>query len=90
MSRNGISPGNLGLIATEGAGSTGPGDPYLSRFPDIYSNVSVRSIVRPHLLGRYFNASNAIENHNMIRQSDLSLEKYWVNRNIRINVRETR
>ena len=31
----------LGFIATEGAGSTEPGDPYLSCFPDIYSNVSV-------------------------------------------------
>ena len=68
----------LGFIATEGAGSTEPGDPYLSRFPDIYSNVSVRPVVRPHLLGRYFNACNAIDNHNRMRQSDLSLEKYWV------------
>ena len=51
----------LGFIATEGAGSTEPGDPYLSRFPEIYSNVSVRSVVRPHLLGRYFNACNEIK-----------------------------
>ena len=68
----------LGFIATEGAGSTEPGDPYLSRFPDIYSNVSVRPVVRPHLLGRYFNACNAIENHNRMRQSDPVLEKYWM------------
>ena len=46
----------LGFIATEGAGSTEPGYPYLSRFPDIYSNVSVRPVVRTHLLVRYFNA----------------------------------
>ena len=31
----------LGFIATERSGSTEPGDPYLSRFPDIYSDVSV-------------------------------------------------
>ena len=31
----------LGFIATEGSGSTEPGDTYLSCFPDIYSNVSV-------------------------------------------------
>ena len=61
----------LGFVATEGAGSTEQGDPYLSFFPDIYSNVSVRPIVSPHLLGRYFNACNAIENHNSMRQSDL-------------------
>ena len=60
----------LGFIATEGAGSTEPGDPYLSRFPDIYSNVSVRPIVCPHLLGRYLNACNAIDNQNRMRQSD--------------------
>ena len=37
----------LGYIDTEGAGSTEPGDPYLSHFPDIYSNVSVRPVVIP-------------------------------------------
>ena len=68
----------LGFIATEGAGSTEPGDPYLFSFPEIYSNVSVRPVVCPHLLGRYFNACNSIDNHNRIRQSDLSLDKYWV------------
>ena len=68
----------LGFIATEGARSTEPGDPYLSRFLDIYSNVSVRPFVFPHLLGRYFNACNAIDNHNRMRQSDLLLDKYWV------------
>ena len=68
----------LGFIATEGAGSTEPGDPYLSLFPDIYSNVSVLPVVCPHLLGRYFNACNAIYNHNRMRQYDLLLDKYWV------------
>ena len=57
----------LGFIATEGAGSTEPGDPYLSRFPDIYYNVPVRPVVRPHFLGRYFNACNAIDNQNRMR-----------------------
>ena len=50
----------LGFIATEGSVSTEPGDPYLSRFPDIYSNVSVSPVVRPHLIGRYLNACNTI------------------------------
>ena len=57
----------LGFIATEGAGSTEPGDPYLSRLPDIYSNFSVHPVVLPHLLGRYFNACNLIDNHNRMR-----------------------
>ena len=49
----------LGFIAIEGAGSTEPGDPYLSRFPDIYYNVSVRPIFCPHFLGSYFNVCNS-------------------------------
>ena len=68
----------LGFIADELAGSTEPGDTYLSCFPYIYLNVSVFPVVLPHFLGRYFNACNAIDNQNRMRQSDLSLEKYWV------------
>ena len=63
----------LGFIATEGSGSTEPGDPYLSRFPDIYSNVSVCPVFCPHLLGRYFNACNEIDNHNRTHQYDILL-----------------
>ena len=48
----------LGFIATEGAGSTESGDPYLSRFPDMYYNVSICPVVCPKLIGRYFNACN--------------------------------
>ena len=57
----------IGFIATEGDQSIEPGDPYFSCFPDIYSNVSVCSVVRPRLLGRYFNACNEIDNHNRMR-----------------------
>ena len=59
------------VTATEGDGSTEPGDPYLSCFPDIYLSVSVRPVVRPNLLGRYFNACNVIDNQNRIWKSDL-------------------
>ena len=52
--------------------------PYLSCFPDIYSNVSVCPVVHPHLLRIYFNACNEIEHHNMVQQSDKALDKYWV------------
>ena len=31
----------LGFISIEGSGSTEIGDPYLSRFSDIFSNVSI-------------------------------------------------
>ena len=63
----------LGFIATEGYGSNKPGDPYLSRFPDIYSNVSVCPVVRPHLPCRYFNACNTTDNQNRMSQSGLEL-----------------
>ena len=65
----------LGFVATEGAGSTEPGGPYLSRFPDIYSTVSVCPVVHLHLIGRYSNACNAIYNHNRMWQSYLALGK---------------
>ena len=39
----------LGFIATEGAGSTEPGDPYLSCLPDIFSCGSVCHVVQPPL-----------------------------------------
>ena len=65
----------LGFISAEGAGSTEPGDPYLYFFPDIYYNISVLPVVHPHLIGRYSNAFNAIDNHNRMCQSDLVLEK---------------
>ena len=68
----------LGFIATEGAESTESGDLYLSHFPDIFSSVYVRPLVHPHLLGRYFDTCNAIDNQNRIRKSDITLEKYWV------------
>ena len=65
----------LVFITTEGGGITEQGDPYLSRFPDIYSNVSVFPVVRPHFLGRYFNACNAIDNHNSMWQHDIEIDK---------------
>ena len=63
----------LVFIATEGAGTTEPGDPYLSCFYDIYSNVSVSPVVCPRLPHRYFNACNTIDNQNRMLQSDLEL-----------------
>ena len=68
----------LGFIATEGAVITEPGDTYLYLSPDSYYNFSVCPVVITHLMSRYFNACNAIDNHNMTQQSDLALENYWV------------
>ena len=67
----------LGFIATDVTGITELGDPYLCRFPGIYSNVSVHPVVLHHLLVRYFIACNEIYKRNMMRKSDLALDKYW-------------
>ena len=57
----------LVFIATGRDVSNEPGVPYLSCFPDIYSNVSVRPVVYPHLLGMYLNGCNLIDNQNSMR-----------------------
>ena len=63
----------LGLIATEGSGSTETGDPYLYCFPEIYSYVSALPVVCPQFLGKYFNACNAIDSRSRMWQSDIEL-----------------
>ena len=68
----------IGFIDKEGDRSTEPGFPYLSQYPDNDSNVSIFPVLCPHAIGRYFSAWNAIENNDMIRKSDLALDKYWV------------
>ena len=66
------------LIATEGSGSTEPGNPYLSYLPDIFSNVDVCPVPPPHLLGRYLHSCKPIDNQNRMWQYYLALEKYLV------------
>ena len=68
----------IGFISTEGSGSTEPGDPYLSHFHNTFSSVSVQPLFCLPLLGRSFNACNTIYNHNIMWQSDLALDKYWL------------
>ena len=68
----------LGFIATEGGGSTEPGNTYLSCFPENYYNVYIRPVICPWVIGRYFNAFNSIDNHNRMQKSELALEKYWL------------
>ena len=59
------------IIATEGDGSAEPGDPYLSRFPDNNTNISIHPVVFTHFIGRYLNACNEIENNNRMQKYDL-------------------
>ena len=64
-------------------------DPYFSHFPDIYSNVSVCSVFRPHSLGRYFYACNAVDNPNRMRQYYLALDKFWVTQSVYLRLATT-
>ena len=64
----------LGFIVTRGDGSTEPVDIYTSCFSDIYSNVSVRPVIRPRFIGRYFNDLNTIDNHNRMRQPNIAIK----------------
>ena len=41
-------------------------------------NVSVRPVVCPQFLDRHFIACNAMDDHDIMRQSHLAIEKYWV------------
>ena len=68
----------LGFTATEGAGSTDPGYPYLSHWIETYSSISICSVVFPHVIGAYLNICKEIENHIKMRKYDIALEKYWV------------
>lgn len=68
----------LCFIATENAGSTVYGDPYVARFNDAAGNVCVRYVPRPAVLSKYFSSCNKVDAHNQARQSCLALEKHWV------------
>ena len=58
----------LGFIATKGDGINEPGDLYLSFLPNNYSYVYFWLVVCPHVIGRYFNGCNVIDNKNRMRQ----------------------
>ena len=65
------------FIVTDNAGSTKTGIPYLSKYPDQFTNVSIRPVARPIVISKK-SAVNEVDSHNKSRQSDLALEKWWV------------
>jgi hypothetical protein len=71
----------LSFVATRGAGSTTPGNPYRAKFADGWGNVMTRLVPRPDVISQYFQISNAVDTHNQARQSDLALEQHWVTTN---------
>ena len=68
----------LRYISTEGGSSTYPGCGHLSHFPNTYFNFYIRPVVCTHILCRYFNFCNTIDQHNTMWEFSLVLDKYWV------------
>ena len=63
------------FITTKGAGSTQPGQPYLTKFPDKVGIVCTSEVARPEINSNYFNRSNGVDLHNHARQAELAFEK---------------
>ena len=68
----------LGFSVTEGSGSTEPGVTYLSHYPNNNGNASIFPTISFNVIGRYFSAFNTLNNHNIMWQSGLTLERNWV------------
>ena len=68
----------LSFIFTDNSGSTKTGIPYLSKYPDQFTNVAIHPVARPLVMSKKYSAVNEVESHNKSRQSDLALEKWWV------------
>ena len=51
---------------------------YLYKFPDPFCNVSIYPYALPTFMSKLFGSINEVYPHKKSRQSDLSLEKFWV------------
>ena len=56
----------LYFIVTDNAGITKTGIPYLSKYPDQFTNVSIRPVARPLVMSKK-SAVNEVESHNKSR-----------------------
>ena len=68
----------LGFISTKGMEVLIQVIPIYPVFLKFNSNVYILPAVCTHILSRYLNACNAIDNHNRIRQYDIAIDIYWV------------
>ena len=64
------------FIVTDNAGITNTGIPYLSQYPEQFTNFSIRPVARPLVMSKK-SAVNEVDYHNESRQYDLALEKWW-------------
>ena len=65
------------FIVTDNTGIINTGIPYLSKYPDQFTNFSIRPVGRPLVMSKQ-SAVNEVDSHNKSRKSDLALEKWWV------------
>ena len=68
----------LSFFAIAGVGSTTLGIPYLSNYLDQFSNLSILPVACPLLVSKFSGLVNGVDSQNKSRQSDLSLENFWV------------
>ena len=40
------------------------GIPYLSKYPDQFSNISIRPVAHPFFMSKYFGLVNEVDSHN--------------------------
>ena len=66
----------LSFIVTEDVWSTKAGIPYLSKYPEPFSNVSICPVARPLVMSKFFESINEVDSHNKSRRSDLALENF--------------
>ena len=66
----------LSFVATEGAGRNTLGVTYLSKYPDQFSNVSIRLVDCPPLMFKFYCLVNEVESHNKSQQLDIVLVKF--------------
>ena len=68
----------LSFIVTDNSDITKTDIPYLSNYPDQFTNVAIRPIARPLVMSKKSDV-NEVDSHNKSRQPGLALEKWWVN-----------
>ena len=59
----------LSFIVTDNTGITKNGIPYLSKYPDQFTNASICPVARPVVMSRKKSAVNEVDSHNKSRQS---------------------
>ena len=69
----------LSFIPTYNVSGTKAGILYLSKYPDLFYNVSNHPSACSIIMSKLFVSINEVDPHNKPRHSDLELEKYWVN-----------